>query len=179
METIAAAVTGQRLYEDFEPFCKWITQEGEQTLEIDLKGFNREQLKVQTNNKGFLTIYGEKAVDGASSKWNRFQKEIKLSKDIRANEISAKFSHGILSIIMPKMVKAAAKENIKEAGLEATQQAKDSGIEKHYILGLKTTKRRAIEVAFGVFAVMAVVVAIGTYYVTQLGNRYDDVNKLG
>ncbi|CAL0322309.1 unnamed protein product [Lupinus luteus] len=179
METIAAAVTGHRLYEDFEPFCKWITQEEQDTLEIDLKGFKKEQLKVQTNNKGFLTVHGEKPLDGASSKWNRFHKEIKLSKDIRSNEISAMFSHGILSVIMPKMVKAAAKENIKESGFEATEHAKDEAMEKHTILGVKTRKRRAIEVAFGVVAVMAVVVAIGTYYVTQLGNRYDDVSKVG
>lgn len=38
METNAAGATSHRLYEDFEPFCKWLTDEGHETLEIDLKG---------------------------------------------------------------------------------------------------------------------------------------------
>lgn len=38
METKEAGVTSNRLYEDFEPYCKWLTKEGQKTLEIDLKG---------------------------------------------------------------------------------------------------------------------------------------------
>ena len=38
METKVAEATSKRLYEDFEPYCKWITKEGQKILEIDLKG---------------------------------------------------------------------------------------------------------------------------------------------
>lgn len=38
METNAAGATSNRLYEDFEPYCKWITEEERKILEIDLKG---------------------------------------------------------------------------------------------------------------------------------------------
>ncbi|CAL0323885.1 unnamed protein product [Lupinus luteus] len=162
METNAAVASSHYLYEDFEPFCKWLTEKEQETLEIDLKGFKKEQLKVQTNNKGFLTIYGERPLDASTSKWSRFHKEIRLSKNCIVNGISAKFSNGILSIIMPKMVKARGKENTKEAFLEATQHVKDDTIEKHSILEV-TRKKRAIEVAVKVVAVVSVVVAIGTY----------------
>ncbi|AES76493.1 hypothetical protein MTR_6g079910 [Medicago truncatula] len=37
METKVAGATSNRLYEDFEPYCKWITKEGQKILEIDLK----------------------------------------------------------------------------------------------------------------------------------------------
>lgn len=37
METNAAEASN-RLYEDFEPYCKWLTKEGQATLEINLKG---------------------------------------------------------------------------------------------------------------------------------------------
>jgi hypothetical protein len=38
METKAVEATNNRLYEDFEPYCKWLTKEGQKILEIDLKG---------------------------------------------------------------------------------------------------------------------------------------------
>lgn len=38
METNVAKATSNRLYEDFEPYCKWLTKEGQKTLAIDLKG---------------------------------------------------------------------------------------------------------------------------------------------
>lgn len=120
-------------------------------------------------------------MDASSHKWSRFHKEIKLSKECTMNEISAKFSRGILSIVMPKMVqpsiKAAEKEKTKEAGLEATQHAKDAAMEKHSILGVKSRKRRAIDIAIRVVAVVAMVVAFGTY-VARLVNRYDGVGKV-
>ncbi|XP_027357331.1 inactive protein RESTRICTED TEV MOVEMENT 2-like [Abrus precatorius] len=137
METNAAEPTSNRLYEDFEPYCKWLTkEEGQVTLEIYLKGFKKEQLKVQTDNVGVLTIYGERLVDAASNKWSRFHKEIKISKGCDVNAIRAKFSHGVLSIAMPK----------------------EAVVEKHFIYGVGSRKRTAIKVAFGV----VVVVALGT-----------------
>lgn len=41
METNAAGATkNNRLYEEFEPYCKWLTKEGQKILDIDLKGIN-------------------------------------------------------------------------------------------------------------------------------------------
>ena len=38
METNAAEAATNRSYEDFEPYCKWLTLEGQVILEINLKG---------------------------------------------------------------------------------------------------------------------------------------------
>ncbi|KAL9324337.1 hypothetical protein ACSQ67_009194 [Phaseolus vulgaris] len=37
MEINAAEAATNRSYEDFEPYCKWLTQEGQVILEINLK----------------------------------------------------------------------------------------------------------------------------------------------
>ena len=38
MESNTAEATRNRMYEDFEPYCKWLTKDGQATLEINLKG---------------------------------------------------------------------------------------------------------------------------------------------
>ncbi|XP_057446702.1 inactive protein RESTRICTED TEV MOVEMENT 2-like [Lotus japonicus] len=156
METNAAGATkNNRLYEEFEPYCKWLTKEGQKILDIDLKGFKKEQLKVQTNNRGVLTIYGERPLGGASStKWSRFHKEIRISKDCDVNGVQAKFSHGTLSIVIPK----------KSSPI---QQAKGEAMEKYSISKVETRKRTAIKVAIGLLAV----VALGTYIARLVVNR--------
>ncbi|CAI8593388.1 unnamed protein product [Vicia faba] len=165
METKANEDISKRLYEDFEPYCKWITNEGQKILEVDLKGFKKEQLKVQTNNKGVLKIYGEKPLSASSKKkWSRFHKEIRVSKDCEMSGIQAKFSQGILSIVLPKS--------------EATQHAKDvATIEKHSLWGVQKRKRTTIQIVLGIVAV----VALGTYVARILGNKhhydaFDNVN---
>ena len=40
MESNTAEATRNRMYEDFEPYCKWLTKDGQATLEINLKGIN-------------------------------------------------------------------------------------------------------------------------------------------
>ncbi|KAK7314748.1 hypothetical protein VNO77_33276 [Canavalia gladiata] len=144
-QTNAAEATCNRLYEDFEPYCKWLKKERQVTLEINLKGFKKEQLKVQMNNEGFLTIYGERLVDASSNKWSRFHKEIRISKGCNVNAIRAKFSPGFLFISMPK----------------------EAIMGKHFIYGVETRKRTSIKVAIGVVGV----VALGIY-IAQLVRSY-------
>ncbi|ESW24561.1 hypothetical protein PHAVU_004G140900 [Phaseolus vulgaris] len=144
MEINAAEAATSRSYEDFEPYCKWLTQEGQAILEINLKGFKKEQLKVETDNWGTVKIYGERPVNGTNNKWSRFHKEIKMSIGCDTNSICAKFSHGLLFIAMPK-----------------------EAVREHFICGAETRKRtKAIKVAIGV----VLVVAIGTYIARRLNN---------
>ncbi|XP_014509467.1 inactive protein RESTRICTED TEV MOVEMENT 2 [Vigna radiata var. radiata] len=147
MEINAAEAATNRSYEDFEPYCKWLTQEGQAILEIHLKGFKKEQLKVETDNWGTLKIYGERPVNATNNKWCRFQKEIKISIGSDTNAIRAKFSHGLLFIAMPK-------EAVREL----------------FIYGAETRKRtNAIKVAIAV----VFVVALGTYVARRV---YNDEN---
>ena len=101
-------------------------------------GFKKEQLKVHTNNKGYLIVEGERPVDG--SKWSRFKKEVGLPEDCDVKEIRAKFSHGVLSILIPKPLPR-----------EATEAS---------IWGVKISKKRAFKVAV-IVVVAVMLVAIG------------------
>jgi len=114
-------------------------------------GFKKEQLKVQTNNKGILKIYGEKTL--GSKKSSRFHKEIRISRDCDVNGIQAKFSQGILSIIMPKT--------------EVIQHTKDATIEKHSFWGVQERKITTIQIVIGVVAM----VALGTYVARVVVNK--------
>ncbi|KAI4352016.1 hypothetical protein L6164_006306 [Bauhinia variegata] len=134
----------KRIYEDFEPFCKWYPEEGQDTLQIHLAGFKKEQLKVQANmDKVTLEIYGEKPLN--ASKWSRFRKDVNLPKDSAADETQAKFTEtdGILSIVMPKKVIPPLTADMDSVWV------------------VKISKIRALTVAV-VAAAVAVVVAFGT-----------------
>ncbi|GMN54046.1 hypothetical protein TIFTF001_023178 [Ficus carica] len=88
-------------YEDFEPFCQWQRGQERDVLEVHLQGFKIEHLRVQLNNYGILTISGEQALQ--DSRISRFRKEIKVAKEYSADQIRAKFSSGILYIILPNV----------------------------------------------------------------------------
>ncbi|KAJ0014518.1 hypothetical protein Pint_20071 [Pistacia integerrima] len=87
-------------YDDFEPMCKWTTEETQDILEVHLQGFKKNQLRVQINNNGLLTISGERPVD--ENRRSRFRNEINLSKNYNLDGIRAKFSGGILYITVRK-----------------------------------------------------------------------------
>ncbi|KAL6281785.1 hypothetical protein ACE6H2_018666 [Prunus campanulata] len=97
-----AGAEPQRIYEDFEPYCKWNKPD---TVEIHLPaGFRKEHLKVQTNNVGILTIHGERPLNLMNT-WSRFHKEIKLAdKNCDPNEVRAKLAGGVLTVTMPQKV---------------------------------------------------------------------------
>ncbi|KAI4347360.1 hypothetical protein L6164_008176 [Bauhinia variegata] len=174
----AMAAAGNRLYEDFEPLCKWHSEEAKDTLDIVLKGFKKEQLKVQANNRGILEIYGERPLELEASKRTRFRKKVNLPKDCNTHEIQAKFSqaNGILSIVIPKKViqpSAKDKENkTKDDGTssEAGREQKLGLENKGSVWGVRISKRRAIKVAVVAVAVVMVVV-IGTQ-IAKLVHRH-------
>ncbi|BFG37524.1 hypothetical protein CerSpe_237980 [Prunus speciosa] len=104
METKLVA-NNEQCYEDFEPFCRWKKEEGLDILEVHLPGFKRQDVRVQINNKGILAISGKQSMEEeTASPPSRFLKEIKISTNCNTSGIRAKFSHGILSISMPKKV---------------------------------------------------------------------------
>ncbi|KAK9290660.1 hypothetical protein L1049_008833 [Liquidambar formosana] len=110
MKKKAGAVRA-RFYDDFEPVCEWQGEEEgrHSTLVFHLPNFEKNQLKVQLNNHGILTITGERPMD--ETKWSRFRKEIGISKRCKANEIHAKFVGGLLSIKMPRQSMPIAKQD--------------------------------------------------------------------
>ncbi|KAH7853945.1 hypothetical protein Vadar_008377 [Vaccinium darrowii] len=87
-------------YEDFEPFCNWLRDNECETLVVHLPAFKKEQLNVQIHCSTTVKISGERLVD--ATKKSRFYKEITIPKVCDSKEIHAKFSGGLLHIVMPK-----------------------------------------------------------------------------
>ncbi|KAK9289861.1 hypothetical protein L1049_008022 [Liquidambar formosana] len=109
-----AGATVPHSYADFEPFCIWKREEECDTLIIDLQEFRKDQLKVQIDNQGTLTVTGERQKDGTS--WSRFCRQIKIPKECKANEICAKFICGRLHILMPKKVVVPVEKELWTTG---------------------------------------------------------------
>ncbi|XP_030944737.1 inactive protein RESTRICTED TEV MOVEMENT 2-like [Quercus lobata] len=138
-----------RVYEDFEPYCKWHKGEERDTLEVHLRDFNKEQLKAQINNHGVLKIFGERPLK--ETRWSRFNKEINVDKKCKTCAIQAKFGNGVLSVIMPK------------TGLRPTEKAIIlDGICCNELVIERSILKQNLGMAVKVLAV-AVVVAFGAY----------------
>ncbi|KAL3625119.1 hypothetical protein CASFOL_030573 [Castilleja foliolosa] len=91
------------VYEEFEPFCKWQRNEDRDILEINLKDFKKEQLRVQISNHGMLKISGERQLVNSSTK-EKFYKEIPVPNNAYDTQaIHAKLIAGWLYITMPKL----------------------------------------------------------------------------
>ncbi|KAK4563304.1 hypothetical protein RGQ29_005705 [Quercus rubra] len=138
-----------RVYEDFDPYCKWHKGEERDTLEVSLQDFNKDQLKAQINNHGVLKIFGERPLK--ENRWSRFNKEIKVDKKCKTCAIQAKFGNGVLCVIMPK------------TGLKPTENAIIlDGICCNEIVIERSILKLNLGMAVKVLAV-AVVVAFGAY----------------
>ncbi|OMO62644.1 hypothetical protein COLO4_32969 [Corchorus olitorius] len=135
-------------YEDFEPLCKWQREQNSDTLEVHLPGFKRQQLKVQLSSTGMLTITGERQLDEAKGKKSRFRKEFPVSKEYQPNQIRAKFSGGILYLVMPKEVStvSAAGENVTSSGT--------------FLSSIKNVNKK---IALEILIAISLAVAIGVY----------------
>ena len=89
-------------------------------------GFKKEQLRVQLDNYGKLSISGERPLNG--NRWRRFRKEVPVPDNCNASEIRAKFENGILTITLPKLITEA--EPVHVAPPPATQPAEPQEMPK-------------------------------------------------
>ncbi|KAH7529451.1 hypothetical protein FEM48_Zijuj05G0185300 [Ziziphus jujuba var. spinosa] len=101
MEDTTGANSPIRLYTDFEPYSIWHRKEDADILDVHLNGFKKEQAKVQINRARILTISGERPLDDNKS-WSRFRKQIKLADNTKDDDVRAKLTHGVLSVVIPK-----------------------------------------------------------------------------
>ncbi|KAF6135773.1 hypothetical protein GIB67_028629 [Kingdonia uniflora] len=95
-----AKATITRSYEEFEPLANWVREETN-TLEVQLPGYKKEQLRVQLDNIGNLKISGERPLE-EENKWSRFHLNFHIAKNHGLSQIQAKFVGGVLFIILPK-----------------------------------------------------------------------------
>ena len=83
------------------------------TLEMDLPGFTKDEIKVEEKN-GYLTISASKALeqDSKEKESGRYihrerytgacQRSFYIGEDIENEQIKAEFKHGILKLTLPK-----------------------------------------------------------------------------
>ena len=92
--------------------CDIYEKDGIYTMEMDIPGFNREDVKIEVDDNDYLTITAENNSENndEDSDKNYVRKERSYGKyqrsfyvgDIDKDKIDAKFENGILKITMPK-----------------------------------------------------------------------------
>ncbi|CAL9760991.1 unnamed protein product [Musa acuminata subsp. burmannicoides] len=96
-----------RSYEDYEPAFKWVRGESLDTLFIVLPGnhldtgFKKNHIKVQVEANGFLTVAGERPLEG--KRWLRFWQEFEMPDNCDVDSVRAKFQGENLYVRLPKL----------------------------------------------------------------------------
>ena len=115
-------------FEDFVPMPKMPKNEmkcdiyekgGEVHIELDVPGFNKEDVKVDLDD-GILTIAATKHEDKEDKEKNYYRKERLFGSfkrqfnvgNVKENEIDAKFYNGVLKISFPKEEQKQSKKFI-------------------------------------------------------------------
>lgn len=100
--------------------CDIYEKDGDYHIEIDIPGFDKKDIKVECDN-GYLTVTAKKDEDAEDKTKNYIRRERSYGKyqrsfyigDMDSNEIRAKFKHGMLKIIVPKVETKETKKHIE------------------------------------------------------------------
>ncbi|ESW17572.1 hypothetical protein PHAVU_007G250400 [Phaseolus vulgaris] len=115
---------GDRVYQDFEPFHEWAQDEEAHTLILMLKGFRKENLRVQIGTNRRLKVRGEEQI--SENKWRRINKEFVIPPHSSTNGIKAKLQGDLLYIRIPKSiteVKPPTQPYVNQKYLRETKEA--------------------------------------------------------
>lgn len=90
--------------------CDIYEKDGIYTMEMDIPGFNRDDVKIEVDDNDYLTITAEKTMESNDEDKNYVRKERSYGKyqrsfyvgDIDKENIDASFENGILKVTMPK-----------------------------------------------------------------------------
>lgn len=100
--------------------CDIYEKDGDYHIEIDIPGFDKKDIKVECDN-GYLTVTAKKDEEAEDKSKNYIRRERSYGKyqrsfyigDMDSNEIRAKFKHGMLKIIVPKVETKKTKKHIE------------------------------------------------------------------
>lgn len=100
--------------------CDVYEKDGNYNIEVDIPGFKKEDIKVETKD-GYLTIVAEKKEKENEENKNYICHERRYGKyersfylgELRTDDISAKFEDGILKIKVPKIEETENKKLIE------------------------------------------------------------------
>lgn len=105
-------------FQGFRPDVDVIEEDGKFKVKVDLPGMTEKDIEV-TVNEGILTIKGErveeKNEETASSYrrervFGKFVRQFNIPKTVEAEQVTAKFSNGVLSVTLPITDKATEKK---------------------------------------------------------------------
>ncbi|XP_071709780.1 uncharacterized protein [Rutidosis leptorrhynchoides] len=91
-----------RVYEQFKPMSEWRQEDDHDILLVYLPGFQKEYIKVTTEDLNIVRVRGERLVGG--NKWSRFQEDFRVPENCEMSGIRARFDGGILTITMPRKI---------------------------------------------------------------------------
>ncbi|PWA78055.1 HSP20-like chaperone [Artemisia annua] len=91
-----------RVYEQFKPMSEWRQEDDYDTLLVYLPGFQKEYIKVTTEDLNIVRVRGERLI--AENKWSRFQEDYKVPENCEMRGVRARFDGGILTITMPRKI---------------------------------------------------------------------------
>lgn len=100
--------------------CDIYEKDGDYHIEIDIPGFDKKDIKVECDN-GYLTVTAKKDEEAEDKSKNYIRRERSYGKyqrsfyigDMDSSEIRAKFKHGMLKIIVPKVETKETKRHIE------------------------------------------------------------------
>lgn len=95
-------VNVRRVYEQFKPMSEWRQEDDHDTLLVYLPGFQKEYIKVTTEDLNVVRVRGERLV--TDNKWSRFQEDFRVPENCEMRGIRARFDGGILTITMPRKI---------------------------------------------------------------------------
>lgn len=104
---------------DFVPALDLAEKEGHYILSVDLPGVKKEDIHVEVNDN-ILRISGERKTEITEGShfersYGKFERAIKLARDISSDDIEAHYENGVLSLAIPKKAIVEAKQiEVKE-----------------------------------------------------------------
>ncbi|KAL4195579.1 hypothetical protein AMTRI_Chr05g74020 [Amborella trichopoda] len=123
--------SSQMQYEEIHPTFDWNRDSEAHILLLDLPGFRKEEVRVQLDNFGNITTSGERHISGNT--FARFKQVFTVPGDSNFEQISAKFDHGILYIIMPR-IRERSPQRHKEMAIDSkiTEDKKHEEKDDHH-----------------------------------------------
>ncbi|XVE56999.1 hypothetical protein DITRI_Ditri04bG0056300 [Diplodiscus trichospermus] len=104
----------RRTAEEFVPASDWSQDDKAHYLLVDLPGFKKEQLRIELDSSGHLTISGERMVNEKKSVY--FEQIFSLPENSDTDNISGRFDGGILYVTVPRKTVVEEHEQ-KESGI--------------------------------------------------------------
>ncbi|KMZ69551.1 hypothetical protein ZOSMA_20G00290 [Zostera marina] len=86
--------------EEFTPAIDWSENPISQILSIDLPGFNKDDIKVQVDGSGRLTVRGRRM--GTENKYQRVEQVFQVPENTDIDRINGKLDEGRLTLTLPK-----------------------------------------------------------------------------